>query len=290
MLKTFIPKKYPVSSPVRIGEVTLGAGNISWIVGAPFVDSVDQMLEFAEIISDLGGSFFRARAYWPSAKEQDFQRHLRAGLKLLKATAKHFNLLVVSEILSLRDLELMSDYCDVIEVTPRDVSYRELLLELGYQDKVVLLNRPPMMHPRQFLINIHYLEHGGRCPILLGESGIRGFDYLYRSYFDLSLLKRLRRISNHPLFLNCSEIMAQPHPTQSVILAALKAGADGFLGELQQERSVTHTQTALTRDQIGTIVGRLDSVEQESGVQPEPFFAVSSHSSELITGRRQFSG
>ena len=53
------------------------------------------------------------------------------GLKLLREAGDHFNLLVISEVMEISQIELMLPYIDIFQVGARNMQNFNLLRELG---------------------------------------------------------------------------------------------------------------------------------------------------------------
>lgn len=242
-------------------EELITRGGVSWITGPEYVESVDQMLSAASTLSELGTRFLRARAYWPDAREKDFRRHLIAGLKLLKATAKHFGLHVVSEIVFQRDVELMAKYCDAIEVGPERAADFSLLKSLSGTKKTIIVHRHPMMTIEQYLSVIEYLERQGCSSIVLVENGIRGFDPFSRNLMDLSSIITLRRHTTYPILVDCSRMAKDASYTESLAVTAIAAGADGILADLGHPQSSRDNQRALVPLQLQGIMQRANALK-----------------------------
>jgi 3-deoxy-7-phosphoheptulonate synthase len=252
----------PRATPIRIGETVVGSSSICWMTGPAYVESFSQMYAAASLISEMGAKFIRSRAYWPKAKADDFQRHLASGLEVLKKAAQRYGLYVVSEMVSHRDLDLMVSYCDVIEIHPRLLSNIRLLKDLGRAGKTVILTRHPMMTVSHFLSLIRHLEEEGCLSIILAESGARDFDPFAECLFDLSAIITLRRKTDYPILVDCSRLAHDAAYIEGMSVAAIAAGADGVLAEMEQpERTGNKNSTSLMPRQLQTVMQRTNALK-----------------------------
>jgi len=69
---------------VRVGDVSIGNGEITVIAGPCSIESEEQIMESANIMKKLGIKIMRASAFKPRTSPYDFQGMGIKGLKLLK--------------------------------------------------------------------------------------------------------------------------------------------------------------------------------------------------------------
>ena len=249
------------AAPISIGEEIIGAEHLQWMLGPVYVESINQVLDAASSLSALGIPFIRSRAYWPSAKPEDFRCHLMSGLKVLRSAADHFGLYVVSEVVTAEDVEVLYEYSDVLEVAPERSIDIDLLNELGKVDKVVLLNRHPFMSLEQFLVCVQHLQRGGCSRLLLAEHGGTALNAPNGNSFDLSSILALRRSTDCPVFLNCSRFSGGPKYIEEIVISAVAAGAHGILGDLLSAQSYTYSSSALAPTQVRGLLQRSQAVK-----------------------------
>lgn len=250
----------PLAKAVDVSGVLIGAGDISWISGPAFVESMAQLRLAAHAIAALGGKFLRAKAWWPAARAEDFDRHFISGLAALSLVAREFSLRVVSEIISVSHLSAMLKYCDVIEVGPVLAKNIRLLSLLGASDKTVILVRDSQMPVEQFYSAIDYLRRAGRCQIILAERG----DALSRSV-DLSAIITLKRETRYPVLVDCSSVSKNWIYADNVAVSAIVAGADGLLADLEVVSSQSvrlQTGGALLPYQLSQLLKRTATFKQ----------------------------
>jgi 3-deoxy-7-phosphoheptulonate synthase len=252
----------PRATPIHIGEAVVGASSICWMTGPAYVESLSQMYSAASLLSEMGAKFIRSRAYWPKAKANDFRRHLASGLEVLRDAARRYRLYVVSEMISPKDLDLMVHYCDVIEIHPRLLSNLKLLKDLGRAGKTIILTRHPMMTVSHFLSLIRHLEGEGCLNIILAESGARDFDPFAECLFDLSAIITLRRKTEYPILVDCSRLAHDAGYIEGLSVAAIAAGADGVLAQMEQPGlDSIKNSTSLMPQQLQIVMQRTNALK-----------------------------
>src|SRR5213082_2659937 len=83
----------------------VGAGSFTIIAGPCTVESREQTLETARIVSDAGATMFRGGAYKPRTSPYAFQGLGQEGLRLLQEAKQETGLPIVTEVLDVRDLD-----------------------------------------------------------------------------------------------------------------------------------------------------------------------------------------
>jgi 3-deoxy-7-phosphoheptulonate synthase len=121
--------------------VTLGGGDLVLLAGPCSVESQAQVLGLSTRLAADGAHLLRGGAFKPRSNPYSFQGLRHEGLKLLKQASQASGLPVITEVMSLRDLDAVAEVADVIQVGARLCQHFELLHELGRIDRPVLLKR-----------------------------------------------------------------------------------------------------------------------------------------------------
>ena len=245
----------PMTQPLDISGEIIGGRQLSWIAGPTQVESSAQMVAVGTALKELGVKFLRAGVERTDAKGSDFRGLGAIGLKLLKATATRFDLLAVSELNDVNDLEMFSHYVDVIEVCPKSAQSTVLVEEVGKLEKTVILHRSPVMTFDEYITMLNLLEKGGKAKIILCDNGVCSFDGRLNRMLDLSSLVTLKRETSHPVFIDCCAVASDWSYAEKLAIAAIAAGADGIMAELQP--SVQSAQKrALVQDEMSAMMFR----------------------------------
>lgn len=228
----------PSARLVEVQDVAIGSGAVCWIGGPRYVESVAQLRAIAASLKDAGVRFLRARAWWPYAREEDFDRHLHSGLIVLRDTAREFGLFAVSEVVHIRHLDIMQRHCDVIEVGGQLLTHNLLLSELGGSGKTVMLNRAADMSVGSFLNAVELVASRAGSRVLLMESGTRALEPASEPFLDLSAIVTLRQETNHPVFVDPMAVCRMSGHVKNIALASIAAGADGIVAEVRPGENV----------------------------------------------------
>jgi 3-deoxy-7-phosphoheptulonate synthase/chorismate mutase len=187
----------------------------------------------------LGGiRLIRGGAYKPRTSPYDFQGLGEEGLKILRRVADEFGLKVVSEIVHPSDIEMATQYVDVIQIGARNMQNFELLKAAGSVRKPVLLKRGLAATLEEFLFAAEYIVSRGNTQVILCERGIRTYEKWTRNTLDISAVPILKQESHLPVLVDISHSTGRRDILLPIAKAALAAGADGIMVEAHPEPSV----------------------------------------------------
>lgn len=219
------------NSVIEVRGVSIGSGTPVIIAGPCSVESYDQLRDTAQRLNQLGIKLLRGGAFKPRTSPYSFQGLEEEGLKLLRAVADEFDMGVVTEVLSDRDVELVMNYADVIQVGTRNMLNYSLLKELGKVRKPILLKRGFMATIDEFILAAEYIYLGGNTEIILCERGIRTFETQTRNTLDISCVPILKKETTLPVIVDVSHSLGRKDIIKPIARAALAAGADGLMFE-----------------------------------------------------------
>ena len=95
----------------------------------------------AKAVKAQGATFLRGGAYKPRTSPYEFQGLAKEGLRLLSQAAKEYDLGIVTEVLSERDVELVASYADILQIGARNAQNFSLITEAARSGKTILLKR-----------------------------------------------------------------------------------------------------------------------------------------------------
>ena len=135
---------------VRAGSLTIGGGQFGVIAGPCSVESEEQIVEAARAIKKAGATALRGGAFKPRTSPYSFQGHKEAGLKMLATARAETGLAVVTEVVAAEDIDLVSEYADVLQIGARNMQNYRLLEAAGKTHRPVLLKfAVPSRHDRR---------------------------------------------------------------------------------------------------------------------------------------------
>ncbi len=216
---------------IEVAGNKLGGGFFGVIAGPCSVESYEQVLTAAESIKKSGARFLRGGAFKPRTSPYAF-RGLRAdGIEILLEVKKKVGLPIVSELTSLKYLDLYNDV-DVIQVGARNMQNFEMLAELGHCDKTILLKRGLANTLEELLMSAEYILSGGNSRVILCERGIRTFETATRNTLDISAVPLLKQLTHLPVLVDPSHATGISTLVRPLAKTAVVAGADGLMIEV----------------------------------------------------------
>ncbi len=221
-------KVHPEPSVFDISGRKVGEGYFSVMAGPCSVETHDQLCSVAESVKKSGAAFLRGGAFKPRTSPYAFQGLGVDGLKLLVEAKQETGLPIVTEIMNPKDLPLFEDV-DIIQVGARNMQNFELLKELGYVNKPILLKRGLASTIQEWVMSAEYIMSGGNEQVIFCERGIRTYETFTRNTLDLSAVKK---ISHLPVIIDPSHATGIPWMVKPLAKAAVAVGADGIMIEV----------------------------------------------------------
>ena len=222
---------HPADTVIDVRGRRTGGGHFTLIAGPCSVETPAQILETARIAQAAGASMMRGGAFKPRTSPYAFQGLGARGLELLAEVRELTGLPVVTELMDPRDLELMLEYVDVLQIGARNMQNFELLAEVGKVDKPVLLKRGPSATVEELLMAAEYVVKEGNERVILCERGIRTFETATRNTLDVSAVPVMKLASHLPVVVDPSHAAGRVDLVLPLSLAAVAAGADGLIVE-----------------------------------------------------------
>lgn len=225
-------ERHPEDSKVKIGKHTAGGGDFIVIAGPCSVEGRNQLMESAKIVHEQGAQLLRGGAFKPRTSPYSFQGLGLEGLKLLVEAKEKFDLPVVTEVISVEDVEKVAEYADVLQIGARNMQNFVLLREVARCNKPVLLKRGMMATVKELLMSAEYILSGGNENVILCERGIRTFETATRNTLDLSAVPLLKDKTHLPVFVDPSHGTGIARLIEPMSKAAVAVGADGLMVEV----------------------------------------------------------
>ena len=253
---------------VKVGDVSIGNGEVVVIAGPCSVESEEQIMESAEMLKKMGIKIMRASAFKPRTSPYDFQGLGIKGLKLLKKVREKTGMLVETEIMDVRDTAIAADYVDLLRVGARNMQNFDLLKELGKINKPIILKRGMSATVNEFMMAAEYLLYHGNRNVILCERGIRTFETAaYRNTLDVGAVAALKNLTHLPVIVDPSHAAGNRELVGPLSKAAIAAGADGLLIESHPnpQKALSDGAQALYPEQLATLLKELKPLCEAMG-------------------------
>jgi 3-deoxy-7-phosphoheptulonate synthase len=254
-------------SVLDIAGRKIGGPHFAMIAGPCTVESREQTLETARIVSDAGASLFRGGAYKPRTSPYAFQGLGQEGLRLLAEAKAETGLPIVTEVMDARDLDQVLEVADVIQIGARNMQNYPLLAEIGRCGCPALLKRGLSSTLEELLMAAEYILKEGNPDVILCERGIRTFETAYRFTLDLTAIPVLKEMSHLPVIVDPSHAAGRRDLVMPLSMAAAAAGADGIIVEVhpRPEEAICDGAQALVADEFPEYMERVQAAAELAG-------------------------
>ncbi|MGQ0763986.1 MAG: 3-deoxy-7-phosphoheptulonate synthase [Acidobacteriota bacterium] len=222
----------PERTRVLVGDVCIGGPEVVVMAGPCSVESREQVLSTAQAVRAAGAIMLRGGAYKPRTSPYDFQGLGVDALILLQEAGRESGLPVVTEVMSTEDVEIVSEYADMLQVGARNMQNFALLRRLAQSERPILLKRGPSASIKEWLLAAEYLLSGGNQNVVLCERGIKTFETETRNTLDLSAVALVRELSHLPVIADPSHGTGRRRLIAPMARAAIASGADGLIIEV----------------------------------------------------------
>ena len=263
---------------VNVNGIGIGGEKIIIIAGPCAVESWTQISKIAKLVSSAGAHILRGGAFKPRTSPYSFQGLGEEGLKFLSQARKESGLPVVTEVMDTRQMELVCEYTDIVQIGSRNMNNFPLLKEAGKCGKPVLFKRGLMATIEEYLMAAEYILSEGNDQVILCERGIRTFETSTRNTLDLSAIPVLKQISHLPVIVDPSHGTGHSWIVPAMAKAAVAVGADGLMIEVHHKplEALSDGYQSLNPDDFTRLLKDLEKVAQAVGREiyhPNPTLA-----------------
>jgi len=220
---------------VDVNGVKIGGNTLAMIAGPCAVESKEQLLETAKLVETYGAQILRGGAFKPRTSPYSFQGLEEEGLKLLQLAKLETGMPFVTEVMDTRQVDLVGEYADMLQIGSRNMSNFPLLKEAGISKKPILLKRGMNATIEEFVMAAEYILAQGNHQVVLCERGIRTFETAYRNTLDLNAVPMLKSMSHLPVIVDPSHGTGHRWMVSTMAKAAIAAGADGLIIEMHYQ-------------------------------------------------------
>jgi len=161
-----------------------------------------------------------------------------------------------------REVEVVYEVCDMLQVGSRNMANYSLLKEIGRQDKPVILKRGMSATIEEWLLAAEYIVNEGNRGVILCERGIRTFETYTRNTLDLSAVVAVHELSPYPIIVDPSHGTGRRSMVISMAKAAIACGADGVMVEVhpEPERALSDGEQSLDYSGFEKLLNELHSL------------------------------
>jgi 3-deoxy-7-phosphoheptulonate synthase len=255
------------ASLLDIGGVIVGGPKVVVISGPCSVESRDQLVSIAEDVKKAGARILRGGAFKPRTSPYSFQGLGVDGLKLLAEAREATGLPIITEIMDTKDLDVIEQYADCLQVGTRNMQNFALLKEVGRSKLPVMLKRGMCATIKDLLMSAEYILSEGNFNVMLCERGIRTFETYTRNTLDLNAVPVLKKETHLPVIVDPTHGVGLHDHVPAMALAAIAAGADGLMVEVHNspEMAKSDGEQALLPHEFEELLVRVKAVAKAVG-------------------------
>jgi 3-deoxy-7-phosphoheptulonate synthase len=224
---------HPANTIVDVGKgVFVGGTELAVMAGPCSIENEDHIVETAKAVQAAGANILRGGAYKPRSSPYAFRGLGEAGLRHLATASAETGMPVITELMSVGDLDAVCTYSDIIQIGARNMQNFILLDEVGKVRKPVMLKRGLSGQIEEWLLAAEYIMAQGNPNVILCERGIRTFETAYRNTFDINAIPLAKELSHLPVIADPSHGTGKVGLVKPVAMGAIAAGADGLMIEV----------------------------------------------------------
>ena len=258
--KEFKKAKTVITLRTNAGAIEIGGDDFVMMAGPCSVESEKQIMESAEAVAAAGARVLRGGAFKPRTSPYDFQGLEGEGLKLLAKAREATGLAIVTEIMADKDVDLVAEYTDIMQVGARNMQNFALLKRLGECGRPVMLKRGLSATIKELLMSAEYIVAHGNPNVMLCERGIRTFETETRNTCDISAIPVLNELTHLPVVLDPSHAVGKRKLVPPLARAGVAIGADAMIVETHPcpEKAWSDGAQSLTLEQFRTMMKDLE--------------------------------
>ena len=264
----FASREYrPEKSTVQIGDVILGGDQFVMMAGPCTVESEEQLMTTARAVKAAGAHILRGGAFKPSTSPYSFQGMGEDGLKLLAQARTETGLPVITEVMHVKNIDMVCEYADILQIGTRNMQNYDLLIEVSKTKKPVMLKRGMSSKIEEWLQAAEYILKGGNDQLMLCERGVRTSETYTRNTLDLSAVLAVRELSHLPVVVDPSQGTGRASMVPAMCKAAAAVGADGLLVEVHPnpEKALKDGAQSITIQSFEALMRELGAVVSAVG-------------------------
>lgn len=258
----------PARTVVRLANGASFGGDVLAICAGPCsVESREQIEATAKAVAARGANVLRGGAFKPRTSPYAFQGLGADALKMLREAADRYAMAVVTEVLDPREVELIAEQADLVQIGARNMQNFSLLREVGQCGKPVLLKRGLSATIEEWLMAAEYLLVAGNSEVVLCERGVRSFDSATRNLLDIAAVPLLHSLTHLPAIIDPSHGTGVAKLVAPMALAGIAAGADGLLVEVHPDppAAASDGPQSLTFGEFDCLMEQVDIVARAIG-------------------------
>jgi 3-deoxy-7-phosphoheptulonate synthase len=220
---------------VPVLDLMIGGDDFVTIAGPCAVENEFQLMATAQRVRRAGARVLRGGAFKPRSSPYSFQGLGPEALRILARARKETGLAIVTEVMSERDVPLVAEYADILQIGSRSMENYSLLEAVARSGRPILLKRGLVATIADLLRSAQFILQNGNRNVILCERGIRTFDTTLRNTFDAAGIALLKQITHLPVIADPSHASGHRELVAPLARIGVAAGADGLIVEVHPD-------------------------------------------------------
>jgi len=252
---------------INASGVEIGGKNFVVMAGPCSVESEEQLMATARAVKAAGATVLRGGAYKPRTSPYEFQGLGPEGLRLLEAAREETGLRIITEVLSERDVDLVAQTADILQIGARNAQNFQLLIACARSGRPVVLKRGMSMKVEEWFLAAEYLLAHGNPDVILCERGIRTFESYTRNTLDLAAVAIAKQETHLPVIVDPSQGCGRADLVKVLCRGAVAVGCDGLLVEVHPNpaEALSDGQQQLDPQSFAALLRELDPFLDAAG-------------------------
>lgn len=214
---------------------SFGGEDLAVIAGPCSVEGREMLSTTARAVRAAGARLLRGGAFKPRTSPYAFRGLGEEALHMLAEVRAETGLPVVTEVMDTRQVDVVAEHADMLQVGARNMQNFALLSAVGDVRRPVLLKRGLSATIEELLLAAEYIVARGNDQVVLCERGIRTFETATRNTLDIGAVPVLKRATHLPVIVDPSHAGGIASLVAPLSFAAIAAGADGLIVEVHPE-------------------------------------------------------
>ena len=247
--------------------VSIGGNTLAVLAGPCAIESLDQFRFVSQQVKAAGANILRGGAFKPRSSPYSFAGLEGEGLKIMSTVGKELGMPICTEVLDPRDVDLVAESADILQIGARNMQNFKLLREVGKYNKPILLKRGLSATMEEWLMAAEYIMSEGNEKVILCERGIRTYETATRNTFDLSAIPVSKELSHLPIIADPSHAAGTFKYVPALAKGAVAAGADGLMIEVHNcpEKAMSDGEQSLTPSNFAELMYKLKPIAEAVG-------------------------
>ncbi len=259
---------------VRVGDVEVGGDEPVFIAGPCAIESKEQLFRIAREVKEAGAHILRGGIFKPRTSVHSFQglgsqgeAEAREALSWLREAGQKFGMPVITEIRGETQVDLISEYVDILQIGARNMYDQDLLGKVARKGKPVLFKRHFGASVEEFLSFSEYIVAEGNKDVILCERGIvpvgKGKSFT-RYTLDLAAVPVVQKETYLPVVVDPSHAAGRRDLIFDMSCAAVACGASGLLIEVHYNpaEALVDAQQMITPDELKKVITTCKKINQ----------------------------